>query len=199
MKRRDIIIETLVNCTTAFYMQSSVTVLTNNMMDEVKYTLQNPEDAAVKGSCIFSVWQVDVQPVRSKDDAAITKAVYYSLTFLPYHLSVFIVKTTFYVGQFLVETFLNHIEFELRRLSTNLLCAELRCGAIDMYGDAEYNWKRLVYSFKRMMKKIGREALICSVNWMLESTSMLFSLLLNSSQDLSEWQYRCFWEQYYVF
>ena len=55
MTSRDIIIETLMNCTTAFYMQSSVTVLTNNMMDEVKYTLQNPEDAAVKGSCIFSV------------------------------------------------------------------------------------------------------------------------------------------------
>ena len=49
MKSRGIVFETLLNCTSAFYMQISVTQLTNSLLDELKDTLQNPEDAAVKG------------------------------------------------------------------------------------------------------------------------------------------------------
>lgn len=49
MKSRGIVFETLLNCTSAFYMQISVTQLTNSLLDELKGTLQNPEDAAVKG------------------------------------------------------------------------------------------------------------------------------------------------------
>lgn len=51
MKSRGIVFETLLNCTSAFYMQISVTQLTNSLLDELKDTLQNPEDAAVKGLC----------------------------------------------------------------------------------------------------------------------------------------------------
>lgn len=51
MRSRGIVFETLLNCTSAFYMQISVTQLTNSLLDELKDTLQNPEDAAVKGLC----------------------------------------------------------------------------------------------------------------------------------------------------
>ena len=127
------------------------------------------------------------------------KAVYYSLTSLPYHLSVFTVQTSYYVTQFLILTFFDDFLYSLNHFADFLFFPSHAYFAGVMHADVEYKWRKLVYNFKCMMKKIGRAALICAANWMLESIGLLFSSLLDSTQDLSEWRYRSLWEKYYIF
>lgn len=198
LTNRGIIVETLSNCVDAFCMQICITNMTNTLQMELDDVLKNPEDANTKGDCCVSHLRTDSQPVLSESTEAMTKAVYYSVSSLPYHLSVFTVQTSFYIVRFIAETVFDSFVDDVSRWCAFLFHPSHPRPYGVLY-DPDYYWRRTVYRGKCMLKKIGRTALLCFVNWMLESIGMAFSAILDSSQNLQEWRYRSLWEQYYIF